>query len=285
MKSILSILQVLKEGGNAISVASRINQENVATTLKKLNKDLSSALKIKEKDFIPVGSTGKKAPGDSSGDIDMAISIKALQKSHGPKTEIELIKILKAGSSRISKEVVQAGQLVTFAYPIDNKDGKQENEFVQVDLFLTDSLEYSSWAYFSPSYKESDLKGVYRNVLIGQILKVITSEIISDTEQTKMVIDFKVGLIKNYQTIMGKTGRLKGWKTINKDFVSNKPDEIAKIIFGDEKATARDTYTVESVLNYFKKSRYKNKLSEVLKETIQAYVNMGLPVPAIIKSA
>lgn len=285
MKSILSILQVLKEGGNAISVASRINQENVATTLKKLNKDLSSALKIKEKDFIPVGSTGKKAPGDSSGDIDMAISIKALQKSHGPKTEIELIKILKAGSSRISKEVVQAGQLVTFAYPIDNKDGKQENEFVQVDLFLTDSLEYSSWAYFSPSYKESDLKGVYRNVLIGQILKVITSEIISDTEQTKMVIDFKVGLIKNYQTIMGKTGRLKGWKTINKDFISNKPDEIAKIIFGDEKATARDTYTVESVLNYFKKSRYKNKLSEVLKETIQAYVNMGLPVPAIIKSA
>ena len=37
--------------------------------------------KIKDDDVVPLGSTGKRLPGQSSGDLDLGISLTAVSKS------------------------------------------------------------------------------------------------------------------------------------------------------------------------------------------------------------
>lgn len=58
--------------GNPLSV-QRINQENVAATLKYIYDEILPAIQIDRKWVQPLGSTGKKLAGGSSGDIDLGI--------------------------------------------------------------------------------------------------------------------------------------------------------------------------------------------------------------------
>ncbi len=69
----LKFKQYIKEGGNAVKGVDRINQENVKDTLKSISKGIIKVLKNSDKDTGLLGSTGKKLPGGSAGDIDMAI--------------------------------------------------------------------------------------------------------------------------------------------------------------------------------------------------------------------
>lgn len=61
------------EGGNMFDDVSRINQENVAATLKYIYETILPAIGIDRKWAQPLGSTGKRLPGGSSGDIDLGI--------------------------------------------------------------------------------------------------------------------------------------------------------------------------------------------------------------------
>ena len=72
------IIRLLNEGGNAVEGVSRINQENVAKTLKSFYSKVLPVLRITKNDTAVLGSTGKKLPGGSSGDIDIAVSRPAL---------------------------------------------------------------------------------------------------------------------------------------------------------------------------------------------------------------
>ena len=58
--------------GNPLTV-QRIHQENVAATLKYIYDTILPAIEIDRKWVQPLGSTGKKLPGGSSGDIDLGI--------------------------------------------------------------------------------------------------------------------------------------------------------------------------------------------------------------------
>lgn len=66
------------EGGHTKSdipeeLKARINQENVEATLDDIYKRLLPELGLSREDVEPVGSTGKKLPGGTSGDIDLAM--------------------------------------------------------------------------------------------------------------------------------------------------------------------------------------------------------------------
>lgn len=276
---------LLKEGGNAVPGVTRINQDNVEATLNRLYRDIKDKLHLSKFDVVVVGSTGKKKSGESSGDIDVAISIKSLLQNYKMMNQVEIFDLLYNVGKTIGKAATKNPNLISFSYKIENTDGLQENSYVQVDFFLTDSLEYSSWAYYAPSYSESSLKGIYRNILIGQLLKAISTEVTKtsdgeDIEQTKLVFDTAKGLVKNWQTRVGKKGILKNWQTIAKDLITASPDEIAKLILGDQ-YSHKDALTFENIVKIVRSSDYKYKSSraEIFALTKKALVDLGLPIP------
>lgn len=70
--------EVMMEGGHAKSdipeeLKDRINQENVEATMDDIYTRLLPELGLTKDDVKPVGSTGKKLPGGTSGDIDLAM--------------------------------------------------------------------------------------------------------------------------------------------------------------------------------------------------------------------
>ena len=71
----LRFKEYIKEGGGAVGDVVRINQENVEATLKAISTKIIKPLKITNKDIGVLGSTGKRKPGGSSGDIDIAIDL------------------------------------------------------------------------------------------------------------------------------------------------------------------------------------------------------------------
>ena len=64
---------LMSEGGNMFDDVVRIHQENVPATLKYIYDEILPAIGINRKYVQPLGSTGKRLPGGSSGDIDLGI--------------------------------------------------------------------------------------------------------------------------------------------------------------------------------------------------------------------
>ena len=64
---------LMLEGGNMFDDVVRIHQENVPATLKYIYDEILPAIGINRKYVQPLGSTGKKLAGGSSGDIDLGI--------------------------------------------------------------------------------------------------------------------------------------------------------------------------------------------------------------------
>lgn len=84
LKSILVGERVLcKEGGNKFPYVVRINQENAEGTMEDVKKVLKEFFGMNEDEIIFTGSTGRKLPGSSSGDVDCCISMRRLREKFG----------------------------------------------------------------------------------------------------------------------------------------------------------------------------------------------------------
>jgi hypothetical protein len=159
-----TFITFLLEGGAAIKSSSRINQNNVEQTINNIFSDLLPKLNITDKDVKVLGSTGKKdpskngTPDGSSGDIDLAISIQAVVKSNGIDATSCFDFIVNAVKGYTEVKPMKSKNVISIAFPITNTDGNQEGKFVQLDLMPVDNLKYAEWAYYSPSYTESQYK-------------------------------------------------------------------------------------------------------------------------------
>ena len=117
MKSFIQFKETLNEGGNAVGGVVRINQENTQATVDNIFSELLPKLKLKNTDAALLGSTGKKAPKSSSGDIDMALSATQLLKMNGIDTYVHaLTGLAEAHGERFRptvglKNMVAAGRL------------------------------------------------------------------------------------------------------------------------------------------------------------------------------
>lgn len=282
---------LLKEGGNAVKNVSRINAENIEGTLKSIKNKVLSKLKISSNDIRLLGSTGKKRSGESAGDIDIAVDVNSFIKKHKIKFANDVFPLMKKLLGKISNDVVSNGfDIVSFAYPIQNIDGKQKGKLVQVDLMMMNDLDFSEWIFWSPASNESNYKGVYRNILLSAILKEISfKEIESGLNKDgvkipikweRLFIDFKKGLMRGVQTQMGKKGLLKKHKTISSTLVSNNVDEIITMVFGPDfnKSVTNSLESVLFAINslQFIHKKYKKK---ILKTFVNMVVAAGLLIP------
>lgn len=284
----------LNEGGSAVKGVVAINQENSIATLNTALKELGRSLKISNNDMASLGSTGKKAPGQKSGDIDLAISAPALLKNNNLNSYNELMDYIVASVKKLGYDYRDMRNLgiISLGYPIVNTDGKQDGEIVQLDLMVVDSVDYAKWAYFSPSYLESNLKGLYRNELNIAVAKYAGFDVSKVDDETKKPIewrrfwfDLRSGLHKGRQSALSpKTGKVvKTPTTYDKELLTSSPEEIVTFLYGPRYKPS-DILTFEQAFKAvmsksFPHAKYRK---EILDMTAQGIQKKGYPVPEIL---
>lgn len=286
-------LQFLMEGGNAVEVASRINQRNVADTLEDIYKYVLPEFKIKKSDkdkYVLLGSAGKKKDDDSSGDLDLAISLEHIKKAFKLKSEEDAVKkiqdIVTQLATKIHKEHGHDGHavkdffklmpgLMTFSvgYPIHNTDQKQEGLFVQLDFMPADNIDLIGWSMASPHYTESSVKGAVRNILLSSIAKFIEMKVIKKddagepVEWKRYYFNPKSGLYYITQgKKLGKNGKyIKATEITDKKFITANKDKIVQFLFGN-KHKATDVSSFEKLWALFNSEDFKfpTKRDEIL---------------------
>ena len=288
--------QYIKEGGKAVKNVDRINQENVKDTLKSISTGIIKVLKITDKDTGILGSTGKKRPGGSSGDIDIAIDANKVLRANGIQLADQLFDFISNKVSKISKTTVsnKGTGVISLDWPITNTDGKQKNKKVQLDLMIVDNLNLAKFNFWSPHEEQSKWKGIYRNILLASMASAMNFEILEKGYDENNVevptlfrrnfIDLKRGLIRGLQTRIGKSGKLfaKGRKqTVETKVLENQPEGIIKAILGPA-FTVRDAESFESLFKILDhpKYLYRSKKKEIIKTFIAVIsISKGLVVP------
>ena len=112
---------------------SQIHQENVAATLDDVRERfIAGELHLDpQTDTTILGSTGKKLPGQTSNDIDIAIDYNKLKEEWdlpewtGKRLE-EWVDLAKSGAKECGVEFSMAATVCSLRWPIVNDDGKQK---------------------------------------------------------------------------------------------------------------------------------------------------------------
>ena len=285
----------LVEGGHAVQGVSPIAQENVLATLKTVFSKVLPALKITEKDIRLLGSTGKKLPGNFSGDIDVAVNVSAIVKNNKLQDEKQILPFIEKVMKKFSDSVnaMTGINIVSSAYPIANTDGKQPDAKVQLDLMLVDkeSLDFAHWSYHSPHQKDSKYKGFIRNKLIFAIaremdFKVLEKAVNKDGEEVatkweKTFLDMKVGLMHGVQTNMSAAGNItKTAKTTSRDTITTDPLQVVNLLLGPY-FTVADTDSFESLYKAINNTNfiYKAKKKAIIDHFKQSLLDDGLTLP------
>jgi len=292
-----SFKMFLKEGGNSVKNVTRINQENVAQTLKDIDKVLAKKLKLGKESMMPIGSTGKKAPGESSGDIDIALDLNVLVKKHKLKSIDDIYATMNKILSPLFPEVhINKGLAVmAVAFPIANVDGKQKGENVQLDLMFVEDMDFAKFAYWSPLHYESKYKSAYRNILMNAIAAFVDEKVLErgdfegedvPVKWSKYVFDIRTGFKKIIKSRIGKKGILKNSKTIDVELMAKgkDPDFIAKTLLGKDfdKSSAMSFETVYSAV-MSGKFLHKKSRKKILTKAAKDLINVGFIPPKEIQ--
>ncbi|OUX29750.1 MAG: hypothetical protein CBE24_07900 [bacterium TMED264] len=292
----LRFKEFIKEGGGAVGDVDRINQENVEATLKAISTKIIKPLKITTKDIGVLGSTGKRKPGGSSGDIDIAIDANKVLRANAIQIADELFDFIAGKAKKVSNTVVsnKGTGVISLQFPISNTDGKQKNKKVQLDLMIVDNLDLAKFNFWSPHEEQSKWKGIYRNIILSSMASVMDFEVLekgydeNDVEVPTLFkrnfIDLKRGLMRGLQTRIGKSGKLfaKGRKqTLETKVLENQPEGIIKAILGPA-FTVKDAESFESLFKILDhpKYLYRSKKKEIIKTFIAVISrSKGLVVP------
>ena len=283
--------QTLIEGGNAVKGVGPINQENSMATYEKCLKEYLPKFGLKKNQAVSLGSTGKKAPLATSGDIDIALSAPDLLKSNKINTFEDIIDKIVSVCKSLGHDYrdMRGIGIVSIAYPIVNVDGLQEGEKVQVDFMVVESVKLASWMYYSPSYLESDLKGLYRNEANIAVAKHAGFKVTEFDKETKEPISWErfwfsltKGLVKGKATRKSaKTGNVvKQARSFDKETVYDDADDIVRFLYGD-KYTSKNILTFDDALNAILSSGFPHKKNKrkILKMIAKGIQDKGYPIP------
>ena len=289
----------LFEGGNAVSNVGPIFTENTIPTLKDIDKKiLSRFLKLTDKDWSALGSTGKKLPGQTSGDIDIAIDINTISKTFKiPLEEVgqKIYDIIDISYPNMDKKYMKGLGIISLAYPIKGSSGN-----VQVDLMLQDDINFAKWMFHSPDFtkQESEWKGIYRTELIKSIGNAVSVPSLTtywDNEFDgkykgkikklgRIMLDPNKGYKKQIKSFVGKSGNpIKTGKSEWEEFVSKDPLMITKSLLGIN-ATIKDTNSFESVWKVIQSNDFpwKKEIPKIVEYFADVIRRKGLPLPKVL---
>ena len=286
--------QEINEGGNALTTTQRILNSDIPDTLVYIEGLILPRLGLEgwDIDCAVVGSAGKKKPEDTSGDIDVAVSIDRIAGHAG----IDVGGVLKWIQNRLSEAGyetnIQYGfHQVNVAVPIA---GDPQKGYCQVDLMVTDNLEWSKFIYHSPDYRkaESRYSGAFRGMLINAIASEGMKSAVKHDEESGQMEEYEQmvnrathGLFQVRKTLRGKRGLVKTPKLM-KDYekkITNIPEEAIKILFGDG-VKAKDVESFEGIWKIMHGNQFPfpGKRETIANKFLWYMKNMEIPVPSEI---
>lgn len=240
----LSMENRLLEGGHALDNMKPVPLSNFENEFPRLIKLLK---RIGAQKIVPVGSTGKKP---LMGDIDLAVETDLSIEDFQSKLE-KLI-----GNDNVTRNAT----VISFAHDFDGILG-------QVDLMFG-KTSYLSWSRAGTDPRKTPFKGVARNLLLNILAKTLSEKVFekqsSEFYKKRYIVDMDKGLFINTQTKLSKDGKpLKDWKNVEKQFVSDDPQEIVSVLLGKD-FTVEDTLTFDSLVNAISRSPLVKKYAQLI---------------------
>jgi hypothetical protein len=280
----------LNEGGNAVESARPIKQSEVDATYDFVIREIYPILGITEDSAKPIGSFKKKAPDQTSGDIDIAVLAERIAGQNGLAMDEVLTFVDAALSGAGYKPTSNKGlQQCSIGVPVE---GKPNNGTAQIDLMLTDNLDFSTFMYHSPDFTkaESKYKGLYRNILLMMIISNSKRETTKLTDKGEVqeyksyVLRLNQGVVSVAKTFMGKKGNIVKQASLLHDqdkFITNTPEVIADLAFGPDIPTS-EIMTFEDMWRYVTDSKfiYKGKLDSILTDFKNRILQTKVPFPS-----
>ena len=263
--------EILSEGGSMPGVGA-IHIDEINPTLIPLEKELGIDLRNNT-----LGSVGKR---EFSGDIDVALKIDADKLP-------EFVKRLEASNQilGVAKSSVIMTKVKIANFDENKDDGRPRTGYVQVD-FMPGDPDWLKTYYHSPNEKDSQYKGVYRNLMIASIAgeyKVENSEETIDDgrplQSKRFMFSPRDGLVRVLRRpVPAKSGNGYTKKNNNKIIAGpwKSADDIAKNLGLDN---GEDLYSYETLVTVIK----KNLSPEDQKNIFTAFTNnntiqgMGIP--------
>jgi len=282
------------ESGNSVQDAIPFKQDQVQPTVDWIEKNIFPSIGLSGigDDAAVIGSAGKKLPSDTSGDIDIAVSADKIAGSLGTSLQKAVFDLNdKLKSMGYDTKLAPAFNQVSFGAPIG---GDYKNGVGQVDLMLTDDLDWSKFIYHSPDFRkaESKYKGAYRNLLLMSAIGQCFREIISETDEGDIkeyeafVIRLNQGIVKVRKSFEGKKGLLKNPQLL-KEFdklVTREPQEVVNLLFtGEQKPSDVDSYEKLKALLESGNFRFPQKLSAIMEEFKEKLEKAKLPLPSDVQ--
>lgn len=286
---------LLTEGGNAVEGVSRINQENVQATLQDIYSKLLPILGISQKDTALLGSTGKKLPGGTSGDMDLAIDRRKVMRLNQLQTGEDMYKFLIHAAERMGYQFnwLKGLDILSIGWPIANTDGKQEGETVQLDIMPVDNLKMAAWGMASPHQSQEQYKGAVRGELLYWIasevdykaLKQVANELtgeMEDLEFERTIFNGMKGLYRIKQTYLSpKSGkRMKNKATVARKLTETNPVAIAKLLLGPS-AEPDNLISAKQIWDAMMSDEfpYPDKRKAIVKNAIASLTRAGIDYP------
>ena len=172
-----------------------------------------------------------------------------------------------------------------------NIEGDKKKGIAQIDLMLTDNLNFSTFMYHSPDFTqaESKYKGLYRNILQQNILSNSRRETSKLTDKGEIeeyqsyVLRLNQGVVQVTKSFMGKKGNIITTTSLLHDqdkFVTNTPEVIAELAFGPD-VPISEIMTFEDIWRHTTDSKFihHDKLNAILKDFKVRLLGTKVPFP------
>lgn len=283
--------QFILESGNSIEDAVPFAQDQVGPTVKWIVKNIFPEIGLVgiDDDAAVIGSAGKKLPDATSGDIDIAVSADKIAGHLGVSLQTVLFELdKKLKSLGYSTQLAVGFTQVSFGAPVG---GDYKNGVGQVDLMLTNDLEWSRFIYHSPDFRvaESRYKGAYRNILLMAAIGKCFFEITKKTdagetaEYKAYVVRLNQGIVEVRKSHEGKKGLLKN-AALLKEFdkeITRVPQEIVDLLFNGGHSVA-EIMTYEGLKSLLDSGdfKYPEKLNDIMDKYKNELDRAGLPLPS-----
>lgn len=286
---VLESEEFINEGGNAVEESRPLTQAEIDKTYAYVIKNVYPIIGLTEDTAKPIGSFKKKAADQTSGDIDIAVLADQIAGKQGITLD-QVLDFMEAALSGAGYHAVKSKgfQQVSIGVPIE---GDKKNGIAQIDLMVTDNLDFSTFMYHSPDFtkSESKYKGLYRNILLMNIISNSKRETTKLTDKGEVeeyksyVLRLNQGVVAVSKSFMGKKGLVKN-PTLLKDqdkFITNTPEVITELAFGkdvppSEIMTFEDIWRRTTDPNFI----HKDKLDAILKDFNDRILQTKVPIPS-----
>ena len=267
--------EILSEGGSMPGVGA-IHIDEINPTLIPLEKELGIDLRNNA-----LGSAGKR---EFSGDIDVALKIDADKIP-------EFVERLKKSSQvlDIAKSSVIMTKVKIMDFDENRDDGRPRTGFVQID-FMPGDPDWLKTYYHSPNEKDSQYKGVYRNIMIASIAGTKNIEDSEDKiedgrplQSKRFMFSPRDGLVRVLRRpVPKKTGDGYTKKNNNKIIAGpwKSADDIAKNLGLDN---GEDLYSYETLVKVIKKNLSPEDQKNIFTAFTRNNTIQGMGIPPDIQ--